>query len=108
MPHNNATPLRVACEFSTDIKIIKLLIEHKADVNILRGDGKSNVEILFERNRVSLIPPLIINANEQVLYTYALHISCANQKKNTRYIVKHNADVNAISKIDKKHINVCL
>ena len=55
----NETPLHAACENVVDIKIIELLLKFGADVSIVRGDGKTAVEILHSKDALDYIPILI-------------------------------------------------
>ena len=58
-PKYNCTPLHIACQNLIDESIIKQLLQCKADPNIIRGDGKTAIEILHSRMAFSYMPMLI-------------------------------------------------
>jgi len=74
--HANLTPLHIACGclMSNPVEIIRLLLEHHADVNAQSPSG--NKEYL------SLIDPLIVESNRIVCFVFS------RKRKDFRFVLE--------------------
>ena len=94
--HNNETPLHVACEFATDVRMIEYLLKNKADPFAVRGDGKTCMDILYAREAFDFMPQFIAKgAPHYVNGESLLEISV---KKSSlallKSLIKYGCDIN--------------
>ena len=71
-PKYNCTPLHIACQYLIDESIIATLLKNKADPNIVRGDGKTAIEILYDLKAFNYMPMLIAAGAKHTAYGMSL------------------------------------
>jgi len=83
-------PLTIACEKNNET-IIKLLVEHGADVNVL-ADNKTPLLLAYRNNNESILKYLVEHG---AVKNMVLKLACKDGKEAiVKYLVEYGADVN--------------